>query len=207
MIAVACALPRKGAGHGNGAEPVADARRTVSVYGRVLDPPASARTNGEIWVAFEDARRFSLAVLALTRLGAWNFGVVVEAVPASGSPDSDPMPRALTLASQVTLAVARSRRSGIAVGEQDGSGRMTELDAAASLALGVARRWTPQRWEAVEHMLLGFTQTASAARLGISRQAVGQRLNAALWPEVEAVLTTLSPATNASGTGARGGGG
>jgi hypothetical protein len=52
-----------------------------------------------------------------------------------------------------------------------------------ALAVLVQRR-SEQAWEAVELVTAGRTQAEAAAELGITRQAVGQRLAAGFW-EVE----------------------
>src|SRR3954468_15694272 len=49
-----------------------------------------------------------------------------------------------------------------------------------ALAVIIERR-SDQAWEAIAHVAEGRTQAEAAAELGISRQAVGQRLAAALW--------------------------
>jgi hypothetical protein len=57
------------------------------------------------------------------------------------------------------------------------------LDAQAVLAAlaAVVRRRSPAAWAAVDLVTAGRTQAAAAAELGVSRQAVGQRLTAAAW--------------------------
>jgi len=59
-------------------------------------------------------------------------------------------------------------------------------DAQAVLtALGIfVQRRSEQAWEAIELVRSGLTQAEAAARLGVTRQAVGQRLAAGSW-EVE----------------------
>lgn len=56
----------------------------------------------------------------------------------------------------------------------------------AALAALVARR-SPAAWAAVDLLAAGRTQAAAAAELGVSRQAVGQRLAAGGW-ELECEL-------------------
>ena len=57
------------------------------------------------------------------------------------------------------------------------------MDAGRALAALVERR-SDQAWEAIGLVEAGRTQAEAATELGISRQAVGQRLAAGLW-EVE----------------------
>ncbi|MEO7309622.1 MAG: hypothetical protein ABIX01_04435 [Chitinophagaceae bacterium] len=49
-------------------------------------------------------------------------------------------------------------------------------------------RWTIQQSEAVVEILLGSTQQAAAKKLRIHQSAVQQRLKAAAWPVVQAIL-------------------
>ncbi len=60
---------------------------------------------------------------------------------------------------------------------------------ATALAVLVQRR-SPQAWEAIDLVAAGRTQAEAAAALGISRQAVGQRLAAA----AHEVVQDLHPA-------------
>jgi hypothetical protein len=50
----------------------------------------------------------------------------------------------------------------------------------SALAVLVERR-SEQAWEAIAFVAAGRTQADAAGELGISRQAVGQRLAAGLW--------------------------
>jgi predicted DNA-binding protein (UPF0251 family) len=45
----------------------------------------------------------------------------------------------------------------------------------------LVERRSPQAWEAIRLVSGGATQAQAAASLGISRQAVGQRLAAGMW--------------------------
>ena len=76
-------------------------------------------------------------------------------------------------------------------------------EAVLQLLAAVVQRRTSPGWEAVDLVSAGLTQAAAAERLGISRQAVGQRLHAALWPHEQAVRPVvadlLSRAAGAAG--------
>ncbi len=84
---------------------------------------------------------------------------------------------------------------------------MADADAVLALALAVAGRWSPEAREAVALVAGGATQTEAARTLGITRQAVGQRLGAALYRQhgeaVAAVVHLLERADAASGPGPR----
>ena len=51
---------------------------------------------------------------------------------------------------------------------------------------------TAQGWQAIELVERGLTQQEAAARLGITRQAVSQRLQTAHWSTEQAAVATLA---------------
>ncbi|SDN82413.1 hypothetical protein [Geodermatophilus sp. DSM 45219] len=115
------------------------------------------------------------AVLALVREGGWTVGVGAGPVPPEGTragPAFLGARRAVDAARQrgVRLAV----RGAVPADAGDAQAVLT------ALAVVVQRRSAPA-WEAVELVGAGRSQAAAAAALGISRQAVGQRLAAGLW--------------------------
>ena len=78
---------------------------------------------------------------------------------------------------QVEPPTARGRRT-----EPE---RAAAAQAALDLLASVVQRRTDPGWEAVDLISRGTTQTEVAERLGITKQAVSQRLRAATWaPEV-----------------------
>jgi hypothetical protein len=119
-------------------------------------------------------------VLRLVREGGWSVGIGAGSVQA-------PLPsstRAATgqafLAARRAVDAAKQRPSRVAV---RGAVPPDAGDAQAvlgALALLVDRR-SEQAWEAIAAVSGGRTQAQAAADLGISRQAVGQRLAAAQW--------------------------
>jgi hypothetical protein len=119
-------------------------------------------------------------VLQLVREGAWSVGVGAGAVQT-------PLPsstRAATgpafLAARRAVDAAKQRPARLAV---RGAVPADAGDAQAVLtALAVLlERRSDAAWEAIALVDAGRTQAQAAAELGISRQAVGQRLAAAAW--------------------------
>ena len=112
----------------------------------------------------------------------WHIGVGVGPVqhplPASTRAAHGP---AFELAREAVEA-AKRRPQHLAVRALD---PVAAADAEAVLALIAATvsRRSKQAIEAVDLVGSGLTTTQAAARLGISRQAVGQRLSAGLWHE------------------------
>jgi len=119
-------------------------------------------------------------VLQLVRLGGWSIGV-------GAGPVQTPLPestRAATgtafLCARRAVDAAKQRPARLAV---RGAVPVEAADAQAvltALALLVERR-SDQAWEAMALVDGGKTQAQAAAELGISRQAVGQRLAAGSW--------------------------
>lgn len=122
-------------------------------------------------------------VLDLVRAGGWSIGV-------GAGPVQTPLPgstRAATggafVAARSAVEAAKRRPARVAV---RGAASTAAGDAQAvltALAVLVERR-SDQAWEAIALVEAGRTQAEAAAELGVTRQAVGQRLAAALW-EVE----------------------
>ena len=133
----------------------------------VLDDPA---------VVVEVVRR-------LVRDGGWSVGVGAGPVqtPLPGSTRAGA--GAAFVAARAAVEAAKRRPVRVAV---RGAAVEPAADAQAvltALAALVERR-SDQAWEAIGLVEAGRTQAEAATELGISRQAVGQRLAAGLW-EVE----------------------
>ena len=118
--------------------------------------------------------------LALVRQDAWSIGI-------GAGPGNRPLPpstragsgQAFTLARDAVTR-AKARPNGVVV---MGTSAETTRHAQAVmdlLAAVVARR-SPQGWEAVDLAVAGLNQVEIATRLGVSKQAVSQRLRAAEW--------------------------
>jgi Winged helix-turn-helix DNA-binding len=143
------------------------------------------RTAGdEVQGVMDDDAAVVDLVLGLVRRGEWSIGIgagpVNEPLPASTRAGSGP---AFELARK---AVERAKSSPqlLAVGSPNPY-RATAAQAALDLLASVVQRRTEPGWEAVDLISAGTTQTEVAERLGITKQAVSQRLRAATWaPEV-----------------------
>lgn len=142
---------------------------------------AFERTAGdEFQGVLADAEQTVDLVLRLVRLGGWSIGV-------GAGPVQTPLPRSTRagagpafLSARRAVDAAKQRPVRLAV---RGVGPTDAADAQAvltALAVVVERRSDPA-WEAIALVDSGLTQAEAAARLGISRQAVGQRLGAGLW--------------------------
>jgi hypothetical protein len=143
------------------------------------------RTAGdEVQGVMVDAVAVVDVVLGLVRRGDWSVGIgagpVREPLPASTRAGSG---AAFELARKA-VEQAKASPQCLAVGAPDRT-RAAAAQAALNLLANVVQRRTDPGWEAVDLVSLGATQTEVADRLGITKQAVSQRLRAATWaPEV-----------------------
>lgn len=150
------------------------------------------RTVGdEVQAVLDDAALAVDLTLRVLRLGGWSVGIgagpVDEPLPASARAGSGP---AFVLARDaVERAKSRLRPVPLAVAASSAE-RAGDCEAVLTLVGAIMSRRTPQGWAVIDAVTaLGpdATQERVAARLGISQQAVSQRLRTALWAEETAV--------------------
>ncbi|HLV03591.1 hypothetical protein [uncultured Georgenia sp.] len=155
--------------------------------GQDVDPfvlPLQRTVGDEVQGVLADARAVVGLALLLQRLGGWSVGIgagpvhepLAETAPASAG-------EAFVLA---RTAVERARgRTGsvpLAVAGADADAA-DQAEALLQLLAAVVRRRTAAGWEVVDLMAEVATQREAAERLGITAQAVSQRLDTALWHE------------------------
>lgn len=139
------------------------------------------RTAGdEFQGVLSEAEEVVDVVLRLVRAGDWSIGVgagpVQTPLPATTRAGAGPA----FLCARRAVDAAKQRPVRLAV---RGAAPADAGDAQAvlsALAVVVDRR-SEQAWEAIGLVSSGRTQAEAATALGISRQAVGQRLAAGLW--------------------------
>jgi hypothetical protein len=119
-------------------------------------------------------------VLRLVRLGGWSIGVgagpVQTPLPASTRAGAGPA----FLSARRAVDAAKQRPTRLAVRGAVPADAGDAQAVLSALAVVVERR-SDQAWEAIALVEAGRTQAEAAGELGISRQAVGQRLAAGLW--------------------------
>ena len=119
-------------------------------------------------------------VLRLVRMGGWSIGVgagpVHTPLPESTRAGAGPA----LLAARRAVDAAKQRPFRLAV---RGAVPPEAADAQAVLSAlaGLVDRRSEQAWAAIALVEEGRTQSDAATALGISRQAVGQRLAAGMW--------------------------
>jgi hypothetical protein len=162
------------------------------------------RTVGdEFQGVLDDPDEVVSVVLALVRDGGWSIGIgvgeVEEPMPASTREARGP---AFIMAREAVEA-AKHRPQHVAVVGADAEAAH-DAEAVLALLTALAARRSEAAWEAVDLVAQGFTVTEAAMKLGVSRQAVGQRLAAAHWPqEREARPAAARLLARAAGKGAR----
>ncbi|MET1006622.1 MAG: hypothetical protein ABWX96_13820 [Propionibacteriaceae bacterium] len=122
------------------------------------------------------------AMLALMRTSSWHIGLGIGAVATPLPADSRSARGPAFLAARE--AVERAKREGshvsiVAAPPAEEAGHDAEVVLRLVAALWEKR--SPQGWDAVDLVRQGLSRTEAAERLQISRQAVGQRLQAAQW--------------------------
>jgi hypothetical protein len=163
--------------------------RVDELLGRLATQPGVLRdfertAGDEVQGVMNDAAAVVDVALGLIRRGEWSVGIgagpVDEPLPASTRAGSG---QAFELARK---AVERAKSSpqllAVAAPHPD---RAAAAQAALDLLASLVQRRTEPGWEAVDLISSGTSQTEVAERLGITKQAVSQRLRAATWaPEV-----------------------
>jgi SatD family (SatD) len=119
-------------------------------------------------------------VLRLVRTGGWSIGVgagpVQTPLPSSTRAGAGPA----FLSARRAVDAAKQRPTRLAVRGAVAADAADAQAVLSALAVVVDRR-SEQAWEAIALVESGRTQAEAAGELGISRQAVGQRLAAGLW--------------------------
>nr|WP_294693626.1 hypothetical protein [uncultured Friedmanniella sp.] len=166
---------------------------TVSTLSAVRTRLPFTRTVGdEFQGALEDAPSVVDAILTLMRSGQWHVGLGIGTV-AEPLPDDPRSARGPAFLAART-AVEQAKREPAHVHVVAPAAPAEAADAATVLQLLAAlrERRTDEGWAAVDLMIAIGQQSEVAKRLGISRQAVGQRLQAAGWAVERRALPTLA---------------
>jgi helix-turn-helix protein len=143
------------------------------------------RTAGdEVQGVLSDPRAVVDLTLALVRRGEWSIGI-------GAGPVHEPLPPSTRAGSGAAFELARaavnrakSSPQLLAVAAPEAAAA-ADAQAALDLLAAVVVRRSQLGWEATDLVAQGLSQTEVADRLGVTKQAVSQRLRAAVWaPEV-----------------------
>lgn len=158
---------------------VADALRELNATVAAVLP--FERTAGdEFQGLLADPEAVVDVVLRLVRLGGWSIGVGAGPVQVPLPATTRAGAGAAFLSARRAVDAAKQRAARLAVRGADPVEAADAQAVLSALAVVVDRR-SDQAWEALALVESGRTQAQAAADLGISRQAVGQRLAAGLW--------------------------
>ena len=170
------------------------ARLDEMLAGRGVVVPFARTVGDEVQGVLDDPEAVVEVVLDLLRDGGWSLGLGVgpvdEPLPAvSREASGTPRGRAREPGEPATARAATP--PGAARGEP--AARAAEVEALLRLLAAVVDRRTAPGWEAVDALArVGGTQKDVARALGVSEQAVSQRLRTALWPEEAAARPVVA---------------
>ena len=119
-------------------------------------------------------------VLRLVRTGDWSIGVGAGPVQTPLPPTTRAGAGPAFLSARRAVDAAKQRPARLAVRGAVPADAGDAQAVLSALAVVVDRR-SEQAWEAIALVEQGRTQSDAATALGVSRQAVGQRLAAGMW--------------------------
>jgi hypothetical protein len=123
------------------------------------------------------------AILTIMREGWWHLGVGIGAVEEPTSRDLRAGRGPAFLAARQAVEEAKERTDHLRVLATDPAADEGEdAQVMLSLVLALRSRRSTAGWEAADLSDEGLTQAEIGERLGVSRQAVNQRLLTAQWP-------------------------
>lgn len=170
------------------------ARLDEMLAGRGVVVPFARTVGDEVQGVLDDPEAVVEVVLDLLRDGGWSLGLGV-------GPVDEPLPAVSREASgtafvrareAVEQAKSRAATATVAV-RGEPAARAAEVEALLRLLAAVVDRRTAPGWEAVDALArVGGTQKDVARALGVSEQAVSQRLRTALWPEEAAARPVVA---------------
>jgi hypothetical protein len=182
------------------ADRVAGALDRLGRAGAVRPLLAFERTAGdEFQGVLAEADDAVAVVLDLVREGGWSIGIGAGPVqvPLPDSTRAGAGPAFVAARRAVEAAKSRPTRVAVRGAVPDDAG---DAQAVLTALAALLERRSPAAWEAIGLVAAGRTQAQAAAELGVSRQAVGQRLAAGGW-ELERELrpTAVRLLTRAAG--------
>ena len=132
------------------------------------------------------------AIVILMRSEDWHLGLGIGPVERPLPDDTRRARGPAFVCARTAVTAAKTEPSHLCVvAAREDDHEAYDVEAVLRLIAAVRRRRSEPGWEAVDLISAGRTQSEAAERLGISRQAVGQRLQAAAWTAEEAVRPTL----------------
>jgi SatD family (SatD) len=132
------------------------------------------------------------AMVILMRGEQWHLGLGIGPVERPLPDDSRRARGPAFVCARAAVNAAKTESSHLCVvAARDEDHEAYDVEAVWRLVAALHRRRSGPGWEVVDLVTAGRTHTEVAERLRISRQAVGQRLQAAQWSVEEAARPTL----------------
>src|SRR3712207_2737912 len=153
--------------------------------------PFTRTVGDEFQGALENPLSVVDAILILVRSPQWHVGLGIGPVQQPLPDDVRSARGPAFVAARTAVDRAKHEPTHLCVETAaDGVDRQ-DAEAVLQLLATLLGRRTQEGWQAVDLVQSTGSRTAAAARLGISRQAVGQRLQAAGWTAEQRVVPTL----------------
>ncbi|PFG33102.1 SatD family protein [Sanguibacter antarcticus] len=163
------------------------ALRTAQLPGVVL--PFERTVGDEVQGVLDDPMSVLDLVLDVVRLGGWRTGLGLGGVhvPLPDHSREASGPAFVNARAAVERAKSRTTAVPVAVDGPDAD-RAADVEALLRLVGAIVERRTDLGWQVVDRLRLDpeVTQKEIARTLGISEQAVSQRVRSALWAEEQA---------------------
>ncbi|HLS24874.1 MAG TPA: hypothetical protein VK063_03260 [Beutenbergiaceae bacterium] len=150
--------------------------------------PFQRTVGDEIQGVFSDARACLDAALELQRLQQWAVGIGIGAGTLAREARASGGPAFVHARTAVERARSKAVTVPLALAAEAQEQYIVDTEALLQLLSAVVRRRSEAGWEVVDRLRAGAATYREVAKdLGISAQAVGQRLRVALWSEERAV--------------------
>lgn len=153
--------------------------------------PFTRTVGDEFQGALEDAPSVVDAILTLMRSGQWHIGLGIGTVTEPLPDDPRAARGPAFLAARTAVEQAKREPSHVQVMSTEAPVEAEDAGTVLQLLGTLRDRRTAQGWEAVDLMAATGQQAEVAERLAVSRQAVGQRLQAAGWAVEQRALPTV----------------
>lgn len=144
--------------------------------------PFTRTVGDEFQGMLDDSLSVTTAILGLMRTQQWHIGLGIGPVDRPLPADSRSARGPAFVAARTAVDEAKRATSHVRiVSSLPNDADAHDAEVVLRLISLLRERRSPQGWEAIDLMAAGHTQAETALRLDISRQAVGQRLQAAQW--------------------------
>ncbi len=154
--------------------------------------PFTRTVGDEFQGLLDDPLSVVAAILILMRGERWHIGLGIGSVEQPLPADPRSARGDAFIAARSAVDRAKADPSHVAVeSARDVDDEAGDAQTVFRLVAALRRHRTDQGWQAIDLVQRGLSQQETAARLGITRQAVSQRLQTAHWSTEQAAVATL----------------